>query len=225
MKKLFEGEILHILPLPKGIIFAYLKETTEDNKMLVAYQMISFEAGTATRVANKIYQLSKFGSNHQSFEMQVKNHLTCRTVNLENSKIFVVEDDGSAKILDSDATAVWVGTLRYKGEAPADIALHGHTLWASFSRSNALVRFNLRTMREELRIGGGKDESSFSSPAGLWVEGDKMMVCNQGSHKLWQVDLKTYAVYEYQEFLEPVTQYVKVGGAELVVLHSGIYVL
>ena len=101
---------------------------------------------------------------------------------------------------------------------------YGAALWASFRENGVLVRYSLHTMREELRIGGGQ-ASTFSKPEGLWVDGDKLVVCNAGSKKLWQVDLKTYAVADCMEFEEPVHQYVRIDDYELVVLDSGVYLL
>ena len=78
-------------------------------------------------------------------------------------------------------------------------------------------------MREELRIGGNK--SPFSRPEGLFVEGDGVMVSNAGSSKLIEVDLNSYSVFEYEEFEEPVHQYVKVGENRFAVLDSGLYLI
>lgn len=86
-----------------------------------------------------------------------------------------------------------------------------------------LLRYNLSTMREELRIGGNK--SPFSRPEGLFVEGDSVMVCNSGSSKLIQVDLNSYSVFEYEDFEEPIHQYVQVGDCRFAVLDSGLYLI
>ncbi len=223
MKRVFAGEILHILPLPNGIIIAYIAEKNE-TRANVNYKMINFDEGTVMNITTSIYRLSKFGSNYQSFQMQVLNYVTCRAVLLSNGKVFVMDANGSAKLLDDGARTEWVGSLLYRGEAPADLVQYGAALWASFPESGVLVRYSLHTMREELRIGGGR-ASTFSRPEGLWVDGDKLMVCNAGSHKLWQVDLKSYAVTDYEQFEEPVHQYVKIGDYELVVLDSGVYLL
>ena len=78
-------------------------------------------------------------------------------------------------------------------------------------------------MREELRIGG--NNSPFSKPRSLFVDGDKVMVSNQDSKKLIEIDLNTYTVFEYKEFEEPLYQYVKVGNNRFALLESGLYLL
>ena len=85
------------------------------------------------------------------------------------------------------------------------------------------MRYNLSTMREELRIGGNK--SPFNRPEGLFVEGDNIMVCNSGSAKLIQVNLNSYSVFDYEDFEEPIRRYVKVGDYRFAVLDSGLYLI
>lgn len=223
MRKLFNDNAIHMLPLPNGIIIA-AKQNEYDDKIIVAYKKISFEDGSTSAITRNVYLLAKFGNNYKSFEIQLKDYLNCRTVLLPDNRLFAVYPDGNVIIFDAEARVEWQGTLKYKNYGPADIALHEHTLWASFPESNALIRFNLRTMREELRISGSAD-SAFSNPEGLWVMDDTLLVCNPGSKKINQVNLKTYTVYEYAEFEEPVYQYVKINSNEIVLLKSGVYKL
>ena len=78
-------------------------------------------------------------------------------------------------------------------------------------------------MREELRIGGNK--SPFNKPRALFLDGDTVMVSNQDSMKLTQINLNSYNVFDYQSFEEPVYQYVKVGDNRFVLLKSGLYLI
>ena len=78
-------------------------------------------------------------------------------------------------------------------------------------------------MREELRIGGNK--SPFDKPRDLFIDGDTVMVSNQGSKKLVEVNLNSYSVFEYEEFEEPLYQYIKVGDNRFAVLESGLYLI
>ncbi len=211
-----------MLPLSDGIIFSYCKDVIDENT-IVSYKMISFENGHFTDVARNIYLLTKFGNNYKATAMFCGNYITAKSIVLPNSKVFLLEDNGSAALLDNDATLLWSGELKYRGGAAADIALYKNTLWASFPECNVLLRYNLSTMREELRIGGNK--SPFSRPEGLFVEGDNIMVSNAGSSKLIQVNLNTYSVFEYEDFEEPIRQYVKVADYRFAVLDSGLYLI
>ena len=99
MKCIYEGQVLHMMPIPSGIVAAVLSEITDEGKMAVEYRMISLETSQVQRITNSVYLLAKFGASHKSAEMQVANHLTCRTAILNNGELFTVEEDGAAKVL------------------------------------------------------------------------------------------------------------------------------
>lgn len=222
MKKIFSGEVYEVMPLPGGIIFSYCMDVMGE-KRRVAYKMISFEDGYFTDITGNIYLLTKFGNNYKAVAKLCDNYILARSIVLPNSKVFLLLTDGTAQLLDIDASPIWTGELKYRGYNASDIALYKNVLWASFPECNVLLRYNLATMREELRIGGNK--SPFDKPQSLFVDGDSVMVSNVGSKKLIQVDLNSYNVFEYEEFSEPVRQYVKVGDNRFAVLDSGLYLI
>ncbi len=220
MKQVFSGEVYDVLPTSNGIIFSYRKDTIEDN-IVVAYKMITFDNGRFTDVAKNIYLITKFGNNYKAAVALCDNYITAKSLVLTGGKVFLLLDGGKALIVDNDSTPLWTGELKYRGYSATDVALYKNALWASFAECNVLLRYNLSSMREELRIGGNK--SPFDKPSGLFVEGDKVMVSNLGSNKLIEVDLNSYSVFEYEELEEPVKQYVKVDNNRFVVLDSGLY--
>ncbi len=222
MQKIFDGEIFEVLPLSNGIIFSYCKDTVDSN-IIVAYKMISFENGRFSDVAKNIYLVTKFGNNYKAVASQCDNYITVKSILLPNGKVFLMQSDGTAKLLDTDATPIWTGSLVYRSCCPTDIILHNNALWVSYADCNVLVRFNLSTMREELRIGGTK--SPFSKPRDLFLEGDNAIVSNQGSKKLVNINLKEYTVDDLEEFEEPLYQYVQVAENRFVVLQSGLYLI
>lgn len=222
MKKVFSGEVYEVLPISNGIIFSYCKDVIEENT-LVSYKMITFDNGRFTDIAKNIYLLTKFGNNYKAVAALCGNYITTKSIVLPGSKVFLLSEDGTAQLLGADAAPVWTGELKYRGAAATDIALYKNALWASFADCNVLLRYNLTAMREELRIGGNK--SPFNKPSGLFIDGDTVMVSNVGSSKLIEVNLNTYSVFEYEEFSEPVRQYVRVGENRFAVLDSGLYLI
>ena len=222
MKKVFSGEVYEVLPISGGIIFSYCKDVIE-GKALVSYKMITFDNGRFTDIVNTIYLLTKFGNNYRAVAAMCDNYITAKSIVLPNGKVFLLSQDGEARLLGADAVPVWTGELKYRGYNATDIALYKNARWASFADCNVLLRYNLTAMREELRIGGNK--SPFDKPSGLFIEGDTVMVSNVGSSKLLEVNLNTYSVFEYEEFSEPVRQYVKVGENRFAVLDSGLYLV
>jgi len=222
MKQIFEGEVYEILPLTNGILFSYRKDTVDEN-IIVAYKMISFDTGRFTDVAKNVYLITKFGHNYKSVVTNCDNYITVKSIVLPNGKVFLLSSDGKAQLLDNNATPIWSGNLIYRACAPTDMLLHNNALWASYADCNVILRYNLATMREELRIGGAK--SPFDKPRAMFLEGDNAMICNQGSQKLLQINLNTYSVLEYESFEEPVYQYVNVANNRFVVLESGLYLI
>ena len=222
MKKVFSGEVYEVLPISGGIIFSYCKDVIEENT-LVSYKMITFDNGRFTDIAKNIYLLTKFGNNYKAVAAVCGNYITAKSIVLPGGKVFLLSEDGEAMLLGADAVPVWTGELKYRGAAATDIALYKNALWASFADCNVLLRYNLTAMREELRIGGNK--SPFNRPSGLFIDGDTVMVSNAGSSKLIEVNLNTYSVFEYEEFSEPVRQYVRVGENRFAVLDSGLYLI
>ncbi len=222
MKEIFSGEVYEILPLPNGIIFSYCKDIV-DSQIVVSFKMLSFDTGRFTDVAKNIYLLTKFGNNYKEVIKNCDNYITVKSIVLPNGKVFLLSSDGMAQLVDTDAVAIWKGMLTYRTYSASDIVLYKNSLWASYSECNVMLRYNLNTMREELRIGGNK--SPFDKPKGLFVEGQSVTVCNQGSQKLTNVNLESYVVLDGEEFPEPVKQYIKVGDYRFVLLQSGVYLI
>ena len=222
MKQLFEGEVYEILPLRGGIIFSYCKGTCNDN-VLVAYRMLSFDNGKFSNVENDIYLITKFGNNYKAIASLFENHIKVKSIVLPSGKVFVMEPDGSTKLLDTNAEAIWTGSLLYKGAVPSDIALYNNTLLATYPDCNAILSYNISTMKEELRIGGNK--SPFKKPKSLSVNGDCVAVCNLESQNILEVNMSTYKLKELENFEEPVYQYLEVAGNRFVLLQSGLYLL
>ena len=223
MKTVFEGEILHVIPMEKGIIITYCEKRTE-SQISVAFKMISFETGKITNVAKNIYQLSKFGAAYRLFVEQTNNYLTCNVIPLPSEKMLIMELDGTLKLLETDSTVLWAGQLLYKNAPPTSIALFENKLWTCYAEHNVIVRYNINTMREELRIGGGT-ASPFRQPSHIFVKGDKGFVCNPGTLQILKIDLNTYDLEVYKEFASPVKQYLEVEDYSFVVMENGVYLL
>ena len=223
MKQLFDGEVYDILPLKDGIIFSYCKDSNEEN-VLVAYRMLSFDNGRFTNVENDIYLITKFGNNYRAIAELCENHIKTKSIVLPSGRVFLMQPDGSAQLVGNDATPLWTGNLCYRNTVPADIALYNNTLWAVYPDCNVLLSYNLATMREELRIGGGAN-SPFKKPRSISVKGDCITVCNTESQNIVEVNLSNYKVRELETFDEPVYQYIEVAGNRFVLVASGLYYL
>lgn len=226
MRKVFGSEAYLLFPLEDGFIVVERKNTEEEEKVKVGYRLVSFTQGTAGYVPKQVFYSAKFGENYDVFLPGLCNAVDPKIVFLEGGRVFISCPDGTAGIYDQMGNATWQGTMRYNDCGPYDILAVDGKLWASYPEQNALIRFNLTTMREELRI-GGKNSAAFAVPQGLARGEDPeiLLVCNAGSQKICAVNLKTYTVTDYEVFEEPVHQYIKVRSNEIVLLDSGVYKL
>ena len=223
MQQLFDGEVYDVLPLKDGIIFSFCKGSNDEN-VLVAYRMLSFDNGRFTNVENDIYLITKFGNNYRAISALCENHIKTKSIVLPSGRVFLMQPDGTAQLVGNDATPLWTGNLTYRNTVPTDIAFYNNSLWAAFPECNVLLSYNLSTMREELRIGGGIS-SPFKKPRSISIEGDCITVCNTESKNIIEVNLKNYKVRELETFNEPVYQYLEVAGNRFALLQSGLYLI
>ena len=224
MKKIFEGDVYDLVLKPDGFIFSHRGEVMDD-EMLMLYKTVDAQAGLIRDVSKNIYLLAKFGGDYKTVIKLISNTITAKAIALPSGKLFLCDKDAGGKcfLLDGTGGVLWSGLIQYRDCVPSDIALYNNCVWASFLEYNVLIRFNLATMREELRIGGTR--SSFSKPRGIFTDGNIATVSNVGSNALIRVNLDTYTVEDYCQFNRSVKAYISVSGCEYVQLDDGVYQL
>ncbi len=222
MKQIFEGQVYEILSISGGIMFSYCKEALED-QIVVGYKMISFDNGRITDVAKNAFLGAKYGTNYQEILKKCEHYITDRIIHLQNEKMLIYSKNGILKLLNADTSVLWQGTLSYRNYNASDFIIYKSALWACFPECDVMLRYNLSTMHEELRIGGKK--SPFSKPRSLFLENDDAYVCNIGSKRIVKVNLADYTVNEHLEFSEEVYQYFKSDIYGFVILKSGLYMV
>lgn len=220
MEKVFEGEIYEMIAQPSGLIFTYSRGNLDEGT-IIGYKMLSLDTGRLTDVIKDIYQLSKFGSAYRAVANACDNYVTARSVILPSGRVFICNESGEMKLIDTEGECVFSGELTYRGYGPSDLVLHGNTIWASFEEENVLMRCNPSTMREELRIGGAR--SPFDRPIDIFVEDDIAYICNAGSNKIVKINLASYEVEDYKEFDEPILGFTRVKNFDFYLLKSGLY--
>lgn len=222
MKKIFDGKIYEMLPKSDGIIFPYQKAVVEQGD-IVWYKMLSIENSNLTDVSESIYTSMKFGSNYNVAVNLCKNFVSEKAIILPDGRLLLCNINGQVFIIDTDGMINISGELKYRDSAPSSIAFYKNSIWASFRENNVLIRFNINTMRNELRIGG--KTSPFNLPENIFIDGDSAYVCNSGSNKIIKVNLESYSVEDYYTFEEPIYAYTKSGNFEFALLDSGLYIM
>lgn len=222
MKKVFDGKIYELLPKSDGILFPYQKAVIDDGDV-VWYKMFSLENASMTDVSETIYWNIKFGSNYTVALELCKNFVAEKALMLPNGRLFLVSDNGQVFIIDPDGMINIGGEIKYRDQTPSAIAYYKNGIWACFKESNVLIRFNINTLRAELRIGG--KASPFDSPENIFIDGAWAYICNSGSNKLIKVNLDNYTVEDQYNFEEPIHSFIKTDKCEFVLLDSGLYII
>ncbi len=222
MKKIFEGKIYDIVPKSDGIIFSYQKAVIDEGEV-VCFKMISIENSLMTDIGKNIYWNEKFGSNYHAALQQGENFVMTKSIPLALGRAFLCDENGNAYLIDSNGSAALAGEIKHHGNPPSSIAFYKNNLWATFESTNVLMRFNINTMRNELRVGG--KVSPFNRPKNIYIEDDTAYICNAGSNNIVKINLESYAIDEYRSFEESPLGFVKSGGFEFVLLESGLYLM
>ncbi|MBR6501830.1 MAG: hypothetical protein IKT42_00135 [Clostridia bacterium] len=222
MKKIFDGKIYEILPKSDGIIFPYQKAVIDQGDV-VWYKMLSIENSSLTDVSENIYLNIKFGSNYSVATGICKNFVAEKALVLPDGRTLLCNANGQVFIIDNDGMINISGEMKYRDETPSALAYYKNCIWASFRENNVLIRFNIATMRNELRIGG--KTSPFSAPEDIFIDGEYAYVSNGKANNVIKVNLESYSVDELYTFEEPVLKFIKSGNFEFVQLESGLYVI
>ncbi len=222
MVKVFDETAIGILPLNNGFIVA-ARRADDGGKMVVGYNLISFEQGSIKAVTRNVYLLAKFGQYYERMEAALDNPFYWNVTQLPNDKQLCLYPDGEAKLFDTEARVTWNGELKYNGHGAADVCFLNRDIWCSFPEDRCIARLNPTNMSIELRI--GDESSAFAKPTALFAEGSTLYVCDEKQGVVWAVNTEDYTVRCFAEFLEPVYKFVKIGDIALVHLESGVYKL
>ena len=153
MKQVTGADALQLLPCQNGFIFVTKQEEHED-KAVIAYKMLDFERMTLSPVTRSVYLLAKFGSHFERFEDNPEDFLSMQTLFLPDRRLLVLRPDGNAQLLEPDGRVAWEARLTFENSLPYGLALAETGFWVSFPNAGALVRYSLRHLRPDLRIGG-----------------------------------------------------------------------
>ncbi len=224
MQQIFGDNALQIVGAPDGVVIVVADEKLDDGRALVSYRYYSFSSSKLTRTLKDVYLRGKFGENFADYLPHFKDILNYSVTDLPDEKRLFIYPTGEACVFDESMSVVWTGTLKYKDFGPCDAVCIGRSVWVSFPEGDTILRYNARTMREELRIGSKKD-NAFSRPCGLITDGNRLIVCNSESKCIEIVDTDSYTVERHSSFEEPIHQYIRTSGYEVVRLDSGVYIL
>lgn len=223
LKRLIKTETLDIFPWNNGFIYAE-KINVSENRVKINYYSYSFDTESTSPFTKSAYLLSKFGNAFKPISKQLGNYITCGAGRFPDKRVMVVYSTGEAGMFGEEGELIWTGDLLYHGSPVKDIIADKKHFWCVVPKDNSIVRFQLKNMSADFRIGGG-NASCFDCPQSIWKEGNLIYVANAGSKRIRIVNIKDYSVKDYLQFEENIWKYMRIGEHEVVMLNSGIYEL
>lgn len=221
MIKIFDEKCIHIMQTKDGFV-AVLQTEDEDGRPHFRFKHISVKEDTARDIDKDYFKILKFGRHYDNLKMQMDNYLLTICKPLEKDICFTVAPNGIVKILDKQGCLINQGDFNYQSCIPFDVAIGDNVVWASYPELNTAVRYNLSTLRQELRIGGAESKV-LHAPNGLLLQDQQLYICNASENQILLLDTVNFTVQEHFSFNEPVYQYIKIEGFNIVRLKSGVY--
>ena len=222
MLKLFKADLLDIIPVETGFIYACREfDGTNDTAGFFNYDMT---ADVFERISITDYIAEKFGSEGLDLARSLGDFVTCTLRGLSPTANIASYNDGTIKIYDNNGFITDTKKVRYMNMPARSPEPVGRDLWMTVPEANAVINYSLKYDRIEFRI-GGPTEKAFSHPASLSLYDGRLYVCNENSFSIKTIDLDTYKVSGFYVFNEPVSKYFRVSGSEFAVLRSGVYKL
>lgn len=223
MKKLCGPEAAALLPVSNGIIIIK-KSVDQKERYAVKYDLFSTETSRITPISKTDFLLNKFGSCFERIASQVNGLYSTNTVILPNGKVLTVDTDGKAAIFNSVGEKIRNFDMRYNNDAPSSIAFCGSKLYAAFSNQNVILQYNPYTLGHQMRF-GSPDSDTFQKPISICGHHGRLYICNSKSDKITIFEPDKFNIIDYAEFKDPLIQYVRMHGRELVLLKSGVYLI
>ena len=223
MQKLFNADLLDIVPVERGFVYA-CKETLPNGNEAVAFYHYNQEIDIFDRIPVVSYINYKFGESKYDIARVLGNFVTCDVVNLSGSTRAVSYPDGTLKLIGSAGEILSETKVLYLDNPACSPAVNGADLWFVVPESNAIINYSAKHDRIEFRVGSSKDKT-FCHPSDISVYDNKLFISNAYSYKIRTIDLSSYTVADYCLFNEPVYKYFRVKDTEYAVLKSGVYSL
>ena len=223
VQKLFNADLLDIVPVERGFIYA-CRETLPEGGEAAAFYNYNQEIDIFEKIPVRSYISAKLGENAVDIARSLGDFITCGVGNITNSTKAASYPDGTLKIIGSAGEILSESKVEYLENPACSPAPNGSDLWFVVPDSNAVINYSVKHNRIEFRIGSPK-EKAFCHPTDISVYDNKLFICNAYSYKIRTIGLDNYNVADYCIFNEPILKYFRVKDIEYAVMQSGVYSL
>lgn len=219
MKKLYGSEAKLMLPVSNGAIII---KSNDSGKNPVEFDLYTIDSMRSVSITKSDYLLNKFGNCFEKITAQLDAPFSCKTAFLPKGRLIAVRQDGTGVLFSAEGNIIRQVDFRYEDCPPDDIVMYDMGLFAVYSSKNVLLKFNPTTLGRLMRF-GSPDTDTFDLPISLCGLGDRLYICNAGDNRISIFEPESYRLLDYASFKEPLLQYIRFKGSELVLLESGVY--
>lgn len=218
--KLISQKGWSIVPKDNSFLYYEMNDRGED----IGY--FRYSLGRVIEINKDTYSREKFGLGYKNILKFFDNIPTLPSyVIMEDNSIITAEfKDSYIYKFDKNGNLLWINNSMGEYDSIYSIAYNNGFLWCVYPVSNIIKKFSLNTFQEVLSI-GERQNGIFSYPEFAIVYDDILYVCEMGNYRICTVDLAQNEVKEYLKFDEPIWEYFRINGKEIVRLQSGIYIL
>ena len=143
MQKLFNADLLDILPVERGFVYA-CKETLPDGEEAVAFYIYNQEIDIFEKIPVPTYINAKFGENGQLIARALGDFVTCTVIKLSGNTIAVSYPDGRLKLLSESGMILSESTVEYLGNPACSPVANGTDLWFAVPDSHAIINYSIK---------------------------------------------------------------------------------
>lgn len=223
MQKLFNADLLDIVPTENGFVYA-CKETVDGGKQAAVFYNFDHNADTFEKIPVLSYIKIKFGENGADIARSLGDFITCTVLELSAGTRAAAYPDGTLKLFGAMGEIISESKVQYLDNPGVSPAVNGADVWYAVPESNAIINYSVKYSRIEFRVGSPK-ERAFCHPTDISVYDNKLFICNANSYKINVIGLDNYNMSDYCIFNEPVYKYFRVGDVEYAVMQTGVYSL
>lgn len=223
MQKLFNADMLDIVPTDRGFMYA-CKETVDSGKEAAVFYDFDQDADVFEKIPVLTYIKEKLGENGIEIARTLGDFVTCTVLNLSAGTRAAAYPDGTLKVFGVMGEIISESKVEYLSNPGISPAVNGADVWFAVPDSNAVINYSIRYSRNEFRIGSPK-ERAFCHPTDVSVYDNKLFICNANSYKINTISLDNYNMADYYIFNEPVYKYFRVRDVEYAVMQTGVYSL
>jgi hypothetical protein len=205
VQKLFNADLLDIIPVERGFVYA-CKETLPEGDDAVAFYIYNQEIDIFEKIPVLTYINAKFGENGADIARSLVDFVTCTVINLAGNNIAVSYPDGRLKILTGSGLEIAQSRVEYLGNPACAPAANGADIWFAVPDSHAIINYSVKHNRIEFRIGSPK-EKAFCHPIDVAVYDNKQEnVKDKFLKKDSSGKVKIYLVDIWKELPEYITK-------------------